>query len=67
MPRILSLSFLALLASLPTQAQSLTPKQLNGHAPFTLGTIDTLQSTVLKEKRALNIYLPADAPSNMHT
>lgn len=52
-------SLLALLVTLPTQAQSLTPKQLNGHTPFTLGVIDTLQSTVLKEKRALNIYLPA--------
>lgn len=52
-------SLLALLITLPAQAQSLTPKQLNGQAPFILGVVDTLQSTILKERRALNIYLPA--------
>jgi predicted alpha/beta superfamily hydrolase len=47
-----SLFYFFLLIVLPAVAFSQSQK------PFVLGVIDELQSTVLKEKRILNIYLP---------
>jgi predicted alpha/beta superfamily hydrolase len=44
--------------SLQTFAQRAKPSKEIFPRPFVLGVIEQLQSTVLKEKRTLNIYLP---------
>lgn len=42
----------------PVFAQTNNSKQQDKSKPFVLGVIDEIQSTVLAEKRILNIYLP---------
>jgi predicted alpha/beta superfamily hydrolase len=54
------LTIIFILASLSTLvfAQKNKPAQTDNTKPFILGVIDEIQSTVLVEKRILNIYLP---------
>lgn len=51
---ILTLTFFTTL----TFAQKNNPSQADHSKPFVLGVIDEIQSSVLSEKRILNIYLP---------
>ena len=52
--------FLCWLIFLPafTYAQTSKSQQTDSSKPFILGVIDELQSTILAERRTLNIYLP---------
>ena len=55
----LYISFILILFTSNVYGQTNIPKQTStANRPFVLGVIDELKSTVLSEKRILNIYLP---------
>jgi hypothetical protein len=57
MYKIFTLFILCFVAS-NSYCQTINSKQVAQIKPFVLGVIDELQSTILSEKRILNIYLP---------
>jgi len=56
--RIVTTVFILTFFTTQTFSQTNKSKQTDNSKPFVLGVIDELQSTLLAEKRILNIYLP---------
>ncbi|GLU52057.1 alpha/beta hydrolase [Dyadobacter frigoris] len=56
--KLLTTILLITISTTPTFAQTNKPTQKDESKPFVLGVIDEIQSTILSEKRILNIYLP---------
>ncbi|WP_159473562.1 alpha/beta hydrolase [Dyadobacter sp. 3J3] len=56
--KLLTTIFLFTISTTLTFAQLNKPSQKDDSKPFVLGVIDEIQSTILSEKRILNIYLP---------
>ena len=56
--KLLVTNFIFIFFTTLTFSQASKPARSDSTKPFVLGVIDEIQSTVLREKRILNIYLP---------